>query len=207
MIEPTVGRVVHLQLHLGQKQPMKADIAYVFPRGQFSHSWLINVGYLDHNGNHAALQTIELWDGTGDPPSLPYATWMPYQVGQAARTDNAESKLSGELALLKQRLEALESQTHVHPKLRMVESPTGEYKPDFGLSEEQRLGSTLNAEDVQQNQMLQQRATAMDSRISGGIGGRLETDFDKQFAGQMKPDELGKNPQGDSEVAQGGESG
>jgi hypothetical protein len=90
MIKPTIGRVVWY--YAGGRnqrdgkggftgdQPNSAQIAYVH------NDRLINVGYLDHNGlpRHATSQLL-LQEGDAEPadPTTPFASWMPFQIGQA----------------------------------------------------------------------------------------------------------------------------
>ncbi len=69
MIEPTVGRVVWYWESPDQKQPMKADIAFVNSDGT------INIGGLNEFGYHFARQNIELWQGEGNKPPVRYCEW------------------------------------------------------------------------------------------------------------------------------------
>lgn len=95
LIKPAVGRVVWYypggtpQRDAGM-QPMAATIAYV-------HSdQLINIGYIDHDGQHGERTSIYLMadpDGTPPPDVISYCTWMPYQMGQAARTQEVAKLL------------------------------------------------------------------------------------------------------------------
>lgn len=88
MIVPTVGRVVWYWEHDDQKQPMKADIAYVNDNGT------INIGYLNQFGQNFCRQNVMLWQGDGDKPIGRYCEWMPYQKGQAAKTEQLEKAVS-----------------------------------------------------------------------------------------------------------------
>lgn len=83
MIKPTIGRVV--LVHRGQSdQAESALICYV-------HSdTLINVGGFDKNGAPFALTSLQLIQGDETPP-IQYAEWMPYQKGQAAKTEALEA--------------------------------------------------------------------------------------------------------------------
>lgn len=94
MITPTVGRVVWLYgaygTNIDVKQPFKADIAYVHGDRE------INVGYLDHIGTTHVLQDVVLLqDDDLKPHDKPFAVWMPYQKGQAAKTEALEAKIGG----------------------------------------------------------------------------------------------------------------
>lgn len=90
MIEPTIGRIVWLYGARGTnhdvRQPFKADIAFVLsPR-------LINVGYLDHQGQAFTLSSVRLLqDDDLKPADAPFCCWIPYQKAQAAALE-AENK-------------------------------------------------------------------------------------------------------------------
>lgn len=97
MIKPTVGRVV---LYIPRKddpcynmgQPLSASIAHVH------NDRLINIGFLARSGEHCNRESVILLQ-EGDPvPEDPYCRWMDYQLGQAAKTERAEQKLSAEEA-------------------------------------------------------------------------------------------------------------
>lgn len=90
MIKPTVGRVVWFYpagvSH--ESQPQAAFIAYV-------HSdTMINVGGFDHNGEPFGETSVLLLQDEGsygNPGGGPWACWMPYQKGQAAKTEALEA--------------------------------------------------------------------------------------------------------------------
>lgn len=92
MIKPTVGRVVwyYPAGRSHEDQPNAAIIAYV-------HSdMMINVGGFDNNGQPFADTSVLLLQGEGsygNPGGGAWACWMPYQKGQAAKTEALESKL------------------------------------------------------------------------------------------------------------------
>jgi len=102
MITPTVGRVVWY--HPDQRdrlgitslvindasQPCAAHIAYVWsPR-------LVNLLVIDHDGNSHSRRSVVLNQGDRfDIDASPYCEWMPYQKGQAAKTEALEQKLAG----------------------------------------------------------------------------------------------------------------
>ena len=80
MIVPTVGRVVwywkdgETQIRAGE-QPCAAMVAFV-------HSdTCINIGYLDHNGNHHNSTSVRLVqdEQVTEDMQEPFCTWMPYQ--------------------------------------------------------------------------------------------------------------------------------
>jgi hypothetical protein len=94
MIKPTVGRVV---LYTPQKvegfphavDQLAAIVVYV-------HSdKLINLTVFDSNGGAYGVCSVDLiQDGDPKPEFGRYAEWMPYQKGQAAKTEQLEAKLA-----------------------------------------------------------------------------------------------------------------
>ncbi|MCA8326113.1 DUF2829 domain-containing protein [Burkholderia cepacia] len=98
MIEPTVGRVVHfrpgkqaanLRIQCDKTQPLAAIVTYVHgPR-------MVNLAVLDALGRHHALTSVKLLqDDDKGSDDEPFAEWMPFQKGQAGKTEAAESALS-----------------------------------------------------------------------------------------------------------------
>lgn len=105
MIKPSIGRVVWYQPGDGSgardgfvqhggafgasRQPCAAIITYVWS------DTMVNLVVFDHNGVTHQRTSVDL---RNDAPSLPTATqyceWMPYQKGQAAKTEALESKLA-----------------------------------------------------------------------------------------------------------------
>lgn len=90
MIQPTVGRVVwyrqvgSLELEQWSEQPMAATVAFVYS------DRMVNLSVTDHAGQQHAVTSVPLVQ-EGDPKPLgSYCEWMPYQKGQAAKTEQAE---------------------------------------------------------------------------------------------------------------------
>lgn len=92
-IVPTVGRVVWYYPGkvepgvLAGEGPLAAIVAHVWS------DRMVNLTVFDGNGIPHALTSVDLAQA-GDPVSGDgrYATWMPYQLGQAAKTEAAEAK-------------------------------------------------------------------------------------------------------------------
>lgn len=90
MIKPTIGRVVLFYPAGADKDssPFAALIAYVHSDS------MINVGGFDRNGIPFASTSVLLHsdpESYGNPGGGAWAKWMPYQMGQAARTEAAEA--------------------------------------------------------------------------------------------------------------------
>lgn len=92
MIKPTIGRVVWFYPagHSSGQQPNAALITYV-------HSdTMINLAAFDANGVPSSQTSVFLYQGVADSerPSSYFAEWMPYQQGQAAKTEALEKQLA-----------------------------------------------------------------------------------------------------------------
>lgn len=90
MITPTIGRVVLVHRYGLSDQPEPALICYVH------NDRMINVGGFDRNGAPFAITSVcLLQDGDQVPANSgwPYAEWMPYQKGQAAKTEALEKTI------------------------------------------------------------------------------------------------------------------
>lgn len=101
-IFPTVGRVVwywpsaeetkrrfmsdkHMrQEDVGGPQPFAAQIVYVL------NNRTVNLSVTDHHGRVHARHDVQLVQDGEEAPKGAYCRWMPYQVGQAAKTEAAE---------------------------------------------------------------------------------------------------------------------
>lgn len=88
LIRPTIGRIVWYwrePIHAEDAQPEAAKIVYVH------NDSLVNLRVYDHNGGAAGCTSVVLRHEGEGVPSVSYCEWMPYQKGQAAKTDAAES--------------------------------------------------------------------------------------------------------------------
>jgi hypothetical protein len=94
MIEPTVGRVVLYRApgHDPAAQPFAAHVAFVHSNR------LVNLLIIDHDGiTYPGTEIPLLQDGDQVPVEAHrgYAEWMPYQKGQAAKTEALQATLAG----------------------------------------------------------------------------------------------------------------
>jgi len=98
MISPTIGRVVLVHASVTARdagsQAMPALVVYV-------HSdRCINVGGFDSSGGPFSYCSLMLLQDDDAAPALgPFAEWMPYQKGQAAKTEALQSQLAARPAL------------------------------------------------------------------------------------------------------------
>ena len=84
-IPPTIGRVVWFYCDVGnfkgQKPPFTALICHV-------HSdELVNLAAFDNNGTCHSMTSVKLVQHDDEKPKGHYCAWMPYQLGQAAKTE------------------------------------------------------------------------------------------------------------------------
>lgn len=98
MIKPTIGRIVWYtpcdsdRVTLTQYDPEQKLAAIV------THVWgerCVNLAVFDSNGTVHQKTSVQLVQD-GDPCNTlgGYAEWMPYQKGQAAKTEALEQKLA-----------------------------------------------------------------------------------------------------------------
>jgi|SRR5215469_7360771 len=97
-ITPTIGRIVwfypvaqaeNYMVRLSE-QPMAASVCHVNPDGS------VNLLVTDHDGRSWSIHEVPLVQaGEEPPPDQSYCSWMPYQIGQAKKTEEAGAPSSG----------------------------------------------------------------------------------------------------------------
>jgi hypothetical protein len=95
MIKPTVGRVVWYRpsdadqnvMTIHDAQPLAAIVAYVWS------DTMVNLTVSDHGGNTHSRTSVDLAQDSEQLLASPYCEWMPYQKGQAAKSEQLEQKL------------------------------------------------------------------------------------------------------------------
>jgi len=91
MISPTIGRVVWFQPACAPGQPLR-DQPYAALVAYVHGDHCINVGGFDGNGTPFAACSVPLLQDEDPIPANGYfAQWMPYQKGQAAKTEALEA--------------------------------------------------------------------------------------------------------------------
>jgi len=94
MIKPTVGRIVHYYPARGfpgaaaAGQPLAAIVAKVW------NDRCVNLMVSDANGVAYARTSVLLVQEGDAKPGAEFAEWMPYQLGQAAKTEAVEKKMN-----------------------------------------------------------------------------------------------------------------
>jgi hypothetical protein len=93
VIKPTVGRVLwYWDSALTAEHPDGEPLAAIVVR-VWSDS-LVNLCVFDSSGNPTSRTSVALYQGEGDRPGGSHAEWMPYQLGQAAKTEQLEGLLA-----------------------------------------------------------------------------------------------------------------
>jgi hypothetical protein len=100
VIEPTIGRQVwfypngdtRFTQYAGHgangRQPLAATVIYVWSNTR------VNLSVIDHAGAQHAVGSVKLLQDEELSLSMdPYATWMPYQKGQAAKTEASQHEV------------------------------------------------------------------------------------------------------------------
>jgi hypothetical protein len=96
-IKPTVGRVV-----LFVPKTAKYEFGFCFVAGR-AHAALVtavhgdrcvNIAAFDANGKSYGFTSVTLRQTDDPAPDGDYCEWMPYQLGQAAKTEAAEKALA-----------------------------------------------------------------------------------------------------------------
>ncbi len=95
MIKPTVGRVVWYHREetdpgvSTDDQPNAAIIAHVHPDACVD---LLNLLVIDSSGSSFSQSDVPLVQEGAPIPSGRYCQWMPYQIGQAAKTEALQAE-------------------------------------------------------------------------------------------------------------------
>lgn len=106
MIKPTVGRVLwyypaptdNLVGNDGS-QPLAAIIAHVWS------DTCVNLSVFDANGDAHSRTSVLLVHDDHPAPASNYAEWMPYQKGQAAKTEQLEAQVATAVPATEQSIE------------------------------------------------------------------------------------------------------
>lgn len=94
MIIPTVGRIVHFTFGgfdsiVKSEQPFAAIVTYVW------NDRMVNLAVFDVNGLPLSRTSIRLLqDDDTAQEGESYCAWMPYQLGQAAKTEELSVALA-----------------------------------------------------------------------------------------------------------------
>jgi hypothetical protein len=132
-IKPSVGRVVwyrpgqydfvlHTRWNEGTSRKEVGPLAAIITGVVNDHC--VHLAGFDFYGYAWSRQNVYLWHGDcGVEQDSPYAEWMPYQKGQAAKTDAAEGDLRGRVAALENILAGVFAAMNTPATPRMVVEP------------------------------------------------------------------------------------
>lgn len=90
MIKPTIGRVVWVFRPYGSSDISQAEV------GLITYVWndrCVNVVGFDYSGDQFKLLSLTLIQDNEPKPEGNFAAWMPYQKGQAAKTESLQATL------------------------------------------------------------------------------------------------------------------
>ena len=89
MIEPTVGRIVWFFTPASIGDPQAAIVTRVWS------NTMVNLCVFNFDGNISSVTSVDLLqDDTKPSGQSRWCEWMPYQKGQAAKTEALEQKLA-----------------------------------------------------------------------------------------------------------------
>jgi hypothetical protein len=87
MIKPTVGRVVWCYNSEDPEEPLAAIVCHVH------NDRMVNLMVIAEEGIPWGQTSVQLLQDDDKPSGEGFwCAWMPYQIGQAARTEEAEKK-------------------------------------------------------------------------------------------------------------------
>jgi hypothetical protein len=103
VIKPSIGRIVwfyhSVQDLLDEKQPLAAIVTHVHD------DRMVNLSIFDKEGRtgHISGSLVPLLQDEDDEPKTGgFATWMPYQTGQAAKTDSLTPQVTEHEKLIRE---------------------------------------------------------------------------------------------------------
>ena len=93
MIQPTVGRIVYY--HPPFVPDSKAnEVTHAAIIVQVHSDEYITLAVFNEAGSSYPALSVQLYQGEGVRPTGAYAEWMPYQIGQAAKTQQLQDAIS-----------------------------------------------------------------------------------------------------------------
>lgn len=93
MIKPTVGRVVWFYVY-GQGQGHKGPLAALVTKVWSDR--VVNLAIFDEDGSQWPQTSVRLVQENEETPGSNYCTWMPYQIGQAKKTEQLQKIVDGD---------------------------------------------------------------------------------------------------------------
>lgn len=94
MIKPTVGRVVWFRAKLLDNSHPKESPEQAAIVTRVWNDRMVNLAVFGHNGEVVPMTSVDLvQDGDEAPFERSYCEWMPYQKGQAAKTEALEKQI------------------------------------------------------------------------------------------------------------------
>jgi hypothetical protein len=98
IIEPTIGRVVHYEPHPGDPGYNVSPGTRAAIIAGINDDGTLNLAVFDRLGHIGSVRNIPLVQDGETAPETGYAHWMPYQVGQAAKTEALQEEIAAATA-------------------------------------------------------------------------------------------------------------
>jgi RecB family endonuclease NucS len=115
MIKPTVGRVVWYhpaadsRVPHSKEQPLAAIICFVHSDS------MVNLSVFDSNGGQSQRTSVHLvQEGEDAAVDAEWCMWMPYQKGQAAKTEDVTAKLAERVTALEGGFQVMRAEQAEH---------------------------------------------------------------------------------------------
>lgn len=144
VISPTPGRIVwfnpapHDGIAAISGQPLAAIVCGVH------HDRLVNLAVFDSYGNSQQRSNVHLVQPGDAVPDFAHATWMPYQVGQAAKTEVAQAIADVAISAATMAISVAQESASTEPSAIFAET-TGTSASEIGLVNDQITDSVTQS--------------------------------------------------------------
>jgi hypothetical protein len=92
-IEPTIGRIVHYEPHPGDPGYNVSPETRAAIIAGINEDGTVNLAVFDRYGRYSAITSVRLVQDNEITPATGCAHWMPYQIGQAAKTEALQEEI------------------------------------------------------------------------------------------------------------------
>ncbi|MBB5051108.1 hypothetical protein HNQ36_001062 [Afipia massiliensis] len=93
MISPSIGRIVWFHPHISERDPNAQPLAAIVAKVLSDHA--VNLGVFRGDGTTFAMQNVPLLQDDDEIDlEQPFCEWMPFQKGQAAKTEALQAQVT-----------------------------------------------------------------------------------------------------------------
>jgi hypothetical protein len=152
IIPPSVGRIVwfnpapHDGLATLNGHPLAAIVAGVH------NDRLVNLAVFDAYGNSQQRSNVQLVQPNEERPNHAHATWMPYQVGQAAKTEVAQAVADVAISAATMAISVAQESASTEPSTIFAETD-GTSASETGLVNDQITDSVTQSPAVETSRL------------------------------------------------------